>query len=78
MRLSANLTQEEAAAALSIKRSTVSMWETGESLPRASLLPRIAALYGCTVDELLADAGDAGDGDAGGSGSVERPTRAAG
>jgi hypothetical protein len=27
--------------------------QTGESLPCAAMLPRIAALYGCTVDELL-------------------------
>lgn len=31
----------------------VFQWEKGQTLPRASLLPTIAELYGCTVDELL-------------------------
>lgn len=53
MRIRASLTQAEAAKALSIKQTTVSMWEVGKSSPRANLLPKIATLYGCTVDELL-------------------------
>ena len=52
-RISASLTQNEAALQLGVGRTTISMWETGESLPRADLLPKIASLYACTVDELL-------------------------
>ena len=33
--------------------AAVYMWETGKQAPRASRLPEIAELYGCTVDELL-------------------------
>ncbi len=29
------------------------MWDTGRNNPRADMLPKIAKLYGCTVDELL-------------------------
>ena len=43
-RESAGFTQKDLATALNIKQSTVSKWETGESLPRAELLPKIAAL----------------------------------
>jgi transcriptional regulator with XRE-family HTH domain len=52
-RISAGLTQSEVASHLGLSYSTVAMWETGASHPRAIMLPRIAALYGCTVDELL-------------------------
>jgi transcriptional regulator with XRE-family HTH domain len=47
------LTQIQVAKELGISNTTVSMWETGNALPSAKLLPKIAALYNCTVDELL-------------------------
>ena len=49
------LTQQAVADVLNLRQTTVSMWETGDSLPRADLLLKIAELYGCTVDELLRD-----------------------
>lgn len=52
-RRSKNLTQQVLADMLGVKRSTVAMWETGTSLPRADLLPKLADVLGCTVDELL-------------------------
>lgn len=55
IRLSLNLTQDDIAQKIGVKRSTVSMWETGESLPRADKLPELAKILGCTVDELLRD-----------------------
>lgn len=54
-RMLANLTQEDAARSLNVSRSTISMWETGESMPRADKLGALAKLYGCTVDDLLDD-----------------------
>jgi transcriptional regulator with XRE-family HTH domain len=48
-----NLRQEDLAAMMNIDRSTVAMWETGKSLPRADKLPQLAAILGCTIDELL-------------------------
>ena len=48
-------TQREVAEALGIKSSAVSKWENGLAKPRASLLPSIAKLYNCTIDELLND-----------------------
>ena len=52
-REAAGLRQIDAAKALGVGQTTISVWETGEGLPRADLLPKIASLYNCTVDELL-------------------------
>lgn len=54
-RIAAGFTQEMAATALGIRRSTVAMWESGRSLPRADKLQALARLYGCTVEDLLKD-----------------------
>lgn len=48
-------TQNEVAKTLGVSPSAVGKWEQGRAKPRAALLPAIAKLYGCTVDELLAD-----------------------
>ena len=47
------MTQSELAQKLNVDQSTVCLWETGKTLPRASMLPRIASLFKCSVDELL-------------------------
>lgn len=52
-------TQREVARILGVRESAVSKWETGLSRPRADRLPKIAKLYGCTIDELLASDDDA-------------------
>jgi transcriptional regulator with XRE-family HTH domain len=49
------LTQKEVADQIGVDQTAVSFWENGKTLPRASLLSKIAALYGVTVDELLSD-----------------------
>lgn len=48
-------TQREVAAILGVKESAVSKWERGMSRPRADKLPMLAKLYGCSIEELLAD-----------------------
>lgn len=53
LRESANLTQKEVAERLGVVQSAVSMWETGESKPKTEILPKIAAIYGCSVSELF-------------------------
>lgn len=53
IRESKNMTQMDVATALNIGRTTVAMWETGESMPRAEKLIQLAKLFNCTVDELL-------------------------
>ena len=51
-RIKADMTQEQLAAALKINRATVTMWETGKSSPRAEMLPAIARLLECKIDDL--------------------------
>lgn len=49
----AGLLQRQVADALGVSLGAVAMWDTGQRTPRAGMLPKIAKLYGCTVDELL-------------------------
>lgn len=46
-------TQREVAEKLQIDQSSVSLWETGKTAPRASVLVKLSKLYCCTVDDLL-------------------------
>lgn len=55
LRESKKMTQTQVAEALQVSRATVAMWETQRSVPRSTLLPRLANLFSCSVDELLAD-----------------------
>lgn len=55
----AGLSQISVAQKVNVDQSTVSLWETGKTMPRAALLQQIAELYGCTVDDLLKSDNDA-------------------
>lgn len=55
LREAAKLTQKATAEKMNVRQSTVSMWETGEALPRSDKLPLLAKLLGCTVDDLFKD-----------------------
>lgn len=47
------LSQNQIATALNIDQSTVSLWESGKTHPRAKLLPTLAKMLDCTIDDLL-------------------------
>ena len=47
------ITQEELAASLGVSKAAVSKWETGSTYPDILMLPRIAAYFDLTVDELI-------------------------
>ena len=47
--------QKEVADLLGVSATAVNKWEIGESLPRVDRLIAISKLYGCSVEELLAD-----------------------
>lgn len=47
------MTQEELAEAMHVTKASVSKWETGQSHPDITLLPRLAARFAITVDELI-------------------------
>lgn len=52
LRLLRNLTQDELAKSLKIRRSTVAMWESGKSMPRSDKLQQLAEILGCSIDDL--------------------------
>ena len=52
LRIAKNMTQEQAAEALGVSTQTVSRWECNTTLPDVTLLPKIAALYCVTIDDL--------------------------
>ncbi len=54
-RKAAGVTQEFLAKKLNVTQQAVARWETGKAYPRASMLPKIASVLGCTVDELLCE-----------------------
>lgn len=54
MRIRAGLTQSDVARLLRITQVTVCHWERGDSTPRIRHLPKLAAMYGVSVDEIIA------------------------
>lgn len=52
-RLRAGMSQAAAARKLGVTAGCIGQWEIGYTQPRAALLPRVAELYGCTLEELL-------------------------
>ena len=53
MREKKDMSQQAVALEIGVERSTVAKWESGKSRPRAELLPKLAKLFGCSVEELL-------------------------
>ena len=51
----AGLTQQQLAEGLNVSRTAVTMWETGQSWPSAALLPKLADVLLCSIDELYVD-----------------------
>ena len=51
-RVAKNMTQEQAADCLGVSTQTISRWECDTSLPDVHILPKIAALYCITIDDL--------------------------
>ena len=53
LRKRVKMSQKDVSKQLCVSRSTVAMWETGKTIPRAEMLIKLADLFHCTVDELL-------------------------
>ena len=49
------ITQIQLAKKLKINQATISMWERGKSNPTAKLLPKLAEILNCSIDELFSD-----------------------
>ena len=53
LRKSFGYTQEKLAELLSVTPQAVSKWENGHALPDTALLPMIAQIFKCTIDQLI-------------------------
>lgn len=53
LRESKKLTQDEVARVVKASRSTVAMWESQGTMPRADKLPILAKLFDCSIDDLF-------------------------
>jgi len=52
-RIKAGLSVAQVMEAMQVSDAAVYQWETGVNLPKGTRLPKLADLYGVTVDELL-------------------------
>lgn len=52
-RVNADMTQLEVATALGISKNTISNYENYKTVPDIEMSKRIAALYGCTVNDII-------------------------
>ena len=55
--LRGDMTQKEFAKLLGVSQGSVAKYESGRSFPKATVLRRIAALGGGTIEELLSETG---------------------
>lgn len=55
LRKNANLSQEELAAKLLVSRQTISLWESGQTLPTIDNFIRLKQIFGISVDEMLGE-----------------------
>lgn len=52
-RHNAGLKQDEAAKAIGISKSTLISYEKGRSVPKMDVAKRMAAVYGCSVNQII-------------------------
>lgn len=52
LRIAAGLSPEELAEAMGVCRTAVVQWETGVSMPKSAILPKLATALKCTIDDL--------------------------
>lgn len=53
LREKANISAAKLAKEIGVTPQAVGKWERGESMPRADQLPKLADLFGCTIDALF-------------------------
>ena len=53
LRIAKGLTQERFSEMLDVSAQAVSKWEQGKSLPNTTMLPKICAVFGMSVDDFL-------------------------
>ena len=55
LRKAANMTQDQVAERLGVKRSALARWEIGANIPPSKYLLPLSRILGCTVETLLQD-----------------------
>lgn len=53
LRKKRNLTQAELSEKINLSQSAVAKWENGECMPKAEMLPKLAKILNCSIDELF-------------------------
>ena len=53
LRLLNDMKQKDFAKILSVSPQAISKWENGKNMPDISVLPKIADIFGTSIDELL-------------------------
>lgn len=53
LRKRSGLKQKDLVRKLDVKKSAVSMWETGKSRPKIDMLPKLAEALNCSVEEIV-------------------------
>ena len=53
IRIEKGMNQEQLAEKLEVDRSAVAKWETGEAMPRAEKIPKIAEALNCRIEDLF-------------------------
>lgn len=53
LRRKRGMTQKDIATLAGVQQNTVSQWESGKRNPPSSILPLLASVLGCTIDELF-------------------------
>lgn len=66
LRQARGLSQARVAEDVGVSKPAVCKWETGASIPRTELLPLLARVLGCSIDELFDDQPPGGRGEAAG------------
>lgn len=67
LRKAAGLTLEDIAREVGATRQTVSKWELGLCWPSAAVMPRLATLLSCSLEDLYAGEGAGSEKDPGGA-----------
>lgn len=52
-RTNVGLTQAEAAKSIGISKNTLANYERGRSVPKIDVAKRMAAVYGCSVNQII-------------------------
>lgn len=55
LREKANLTQSQLAEKLKVHQTTVAKWETTDTCPTGRLIPQIAEVLNCSIDDLYGE-----------------------